>query len=142
MRLRHRRLGRHALHSDRLDSDSFNDRKSEIFWSRDLRLDAMREYAGEVDQLYAAVAVATKRTKRLVRRAAFLAIGLETMRFQPSKASEFWHGVAADNGLMNGDPRKALLDWAQINVVAGYTGVLNRSAPPRSPGMGSSRIAT
>ena len=106
-----------------LDSNSFNDRKSEIFWSRDLRLDAMREYASEVDQLCAACAVATKRTKRLVRRAAFLAIGLETMRFQPSKASEFWHGVAADNGLKNGDPRKALLDWAQMNSVNGHVGV-------------------
>lgn len=48
---------------------------------------------------------------RLMTRAGVLAIILETLRYQPSLAYEFWTDVAEDDGLANGDPAKALLNW-------------------------------
>lgn len=48
---------------------------------------------------------------RLITRAGVLAIILETLRYQPSLAYEFWTDVAEDDGLGNGDPAKALLNW-------------------------------
>lgn len=104
-----------------LDRPHTNDRggKGENTWSRDLRVDAFREYASEVDMLYGVLVNASPRARRVVRRAQFIAVALETYRFQPSKAAEFWSGVANDDGLMQGDPRKALLDWSDHNLVRG-----------------------
>jgi len=48
---------------------------------------------------------------RLMTRAGVLSVILETLRYQPSLAYEFWTDVAEDDGLANGDPAKALLNW-------------------------------
>lgn len=48
---------------------------------------------------------------RLMTRAGVLSVILETLRYQPSLAFEFWKQVAEDDGLANGDPAKALLNW-------------------------------
>lgn len=38
-----------------------------------------------------------------------VAVGLVTLKYQPDKAREFWAGMAADDGLRKGDPRKSAL---------------------------------
>lgn len=38
-----------------------------------------------------------------------VAAGLITLKYQPEKAAAFWAGVAADDGLRRGDPRKTAL---------------------------------
>lgn len=38
-----------------------------------------------------------------------IAAALVTLKYQPDKAREFWAGVAADDGLRKGDPRKSAL---------------------------------
>lgn len=59
-------------------------------------------------------------TARLMTRAGILAIILETLRYQPSLAFEFWTEVAEDDGLGNGNPAKALLNW--LRRQAGVSG--------------------
>lgn len=48
---------------------------------------------------------------RLMTRSGVLSVILETLRYQPSLAFEFWTEVAEDDGLSNGNPAKALLNW-------------------------------
>lgn len=38
-----------------------------------------------------------------------MAVALVTLRHQPAKAVQFWRGIADDDGLRKGDPRKTLL---------------------------------
>lgn len=40
-----------------------------------------------------------------------MAVALVTFRANADKAHEFWNGIAADDGLTRGDPRKTLLDF-------------------------------
>lgn len=48
---------------------------------------------------------------RLMTRSGVLSVILETLRYQPSLAYEFWTEVAEDDGLANGNPAKAFLNW-------------------------------
>ena len=41
--------------------------------------------------------------------AGVMAVALYTLRHQPARAHEFWHGVAGNDGLRKGDPRAALI---------------------------------
>jgi hypothetical protein len=59
---------------------------------------------------------------RLMARAGILAVILETLRHQPSLASEFWTEVAGDDGLSNDNPAKALLNWLRRNPNASGAG--------------------
>jgi hypothetical protein len=40
-------------------------------------------------------------------------------RYQPSLAAEFWYATAHDEGLVTGQPEKALLSWLRNSVAAG-----------------------
>lgn len=40
-----------------------------------------------------------------------IAAGLMTLKYQPEKAAPFWSGMAADDGLRKGDPRKSALHF-------------------------------
>lgn len=55
---------------------------------------------------------------RLITRSGVLSVILETLRYQPSLAFEFWREVAADDGLSNGNPAKALLNWLRRQPTA------------------------
>lgn len=88
----------------------------EIMTSRDLRLAAMREYAVYLELFATATAKGSKSAVALIRKSGVLAAALETFKYQPSAAAEFWSGVAADDGLRKGDPRKALLNWLRPMV--------------------------
>ena len=47
--------------------------------------------------------------RRKMLKPSFMAVALVTLKYQPTKAMGFWSGVAQDDGLTKGDPRKAML---------------------------------
>jgi hypothetical protein len=49
--------------------------------------------------------------RRKLFGAQVMAVGLVTLRADEVKAEEFWRGVASDDGLHRGDPRKTLVDF-------------------------------
>lgn len=61
-------------------------------------------------------------TGRLMTRSGVLSVILETLRYQPSLAFEFWAEVAEDDGLKNGNPAKALLNWLRRQSTASGSG--------------------
>lgn len=91
--------------------DSPSPKNLEISYSRDLRLDAMNEYREHIESFYTAVCDSSSRNIKLMKRSGIMAVGIETVKWQPVKAFEFWNGIAKDDGLKKGDPRKTLLDY-------------------------------
>lgn len=77
--------------------------------SRLRRFELMEEYGASAELLNRAISGAPN--SALVRRAAVMAIALETVRYQPSAATEFWYRFAHDEGLTTGMPERALLSW-------------------------------
>lgn len=75
------------------------------------RIEMMEDYRGAVDLWLDAVRGAHRSTFLMMKRAAVMAVALETLRYQPHKAAAFWHRVANDNGLTIGMPERALLVW-------------------------------
>lgn len=86
--------------------------------SRDIRIDAMNEYRNEVEILANSVAHAPRTNVSLIQRAAVLAVAIETVKYQPSLAVEFWSKLCADDGLIRTDPRKTLLEYLRKNKVS------------------------
>lgn len=87
--------------------------------SRTARFGKVDEYKEAAALLHASWTSAPLTNQRLLRRAAFMAVALETARYQPSTAVEFWGGAAKDDGLAANDPRKALLRYATNNKAMG-----------------------
>lgn len=65
--------------------------------------------------------------RRKLGSAQVMAVALVTLRAKPQEAEEFWAGIAADDGLRKGDPRKTLLDWLRDTHLAG-TGLRSAAA--------------
>lgn len=101
-----------------LDKDAFH-ADNEASYSRDLRIRAMKEYRQHASTLLGALAEGAPGTRRMLMRGGSLAVALETVRFQPKAASEFWSTAAEDDGLHNGDPQKTLLRWLAENSSTG-----------------------
>lgn len=74
-------------------------------------IDLLNEYGDAVDRFWDAIDGAATKNRDLVRRAGVMSIALVTFKAQPSLAHEFWHTMAHDNGLRDGMPEKALLNW-------------------------------
>lgn len=87
--------------------------------SRQVRFAFMKHYREEAALLHAAIAGAPKPNQRVIQRAAVYAVALETAKYQPSLAIEFWRGTAHDDGLPKHDPRKTLLRWLHGHPVLG-----------------------
>lgn len=77
------------------------------------RIDQLEEYKDAVELFAAAISNSTSETGRYVKRAAVMAVALETFRYQPSLAAEFWMNFASDNGLIAGMAERALLSWCR-----------------------------
>lgn len=94
-----------------LQNFRYDPKNIEVITSRTYRLDQLDDYrvASEVIQ----GAIAGTPNRRLVLRAAILAVALGTAKYQPSKATEFWGEIARDDGLVTGMPQKALLRYMQ-----------------------------
>lgn len=75
----------------------------------DSRLSTVRGWLDEAAKYESLIKGAPAHVKRSLVNAGVLAVALVTLRHQPEKAEEFWQGVADDDGLRRGDPRKALL---------------------------------
>ena len=81
----------------------------------------MEQYKVAADLVGRALSGAPRETRKYFIRAAVLAVALETMRYQPSAASEFWHKASHDDGLTIGMPERALLSWLRnTQVLAGF----------------------
>ncbi len=79
------------------------------------RIDKMAEYK-EAAELYAlAIHKCPTEVRLFARRAPIMGIALTTIQYQPSLACEFWSRFAHDEGLVAGDPERALLRWLRNN---------------------------
>jgi hypothetical protein len=97
------------------NADSFEARSTE------LRLIDMAEWAEEARLYEDCVEHASTWLKVKLLGAGCCAVGLYTIRHQRAKACEFWKGVAQDDGLPKGDPRKALIDdFKNRNIKGGH----------------------
>lgn len=84
--------------------------------SREVRAQAMRRYADQAAQILEIVKGVPNANLQVFRRGGVMAVALETLRYQPSMASEFWHGFMADDGLRTNDPRKTLLNYLRVRT--------------------------
>lgn len=94
----------------------------------ELKKSLMRDWSEEATELFSCIDPAPGFNKLLFYRGAVLAVALVTMRYSKEKAIEFWSGAAIDDGLRNGDPRKALISWLRNNAVAKAQKMQHRAA--------------
>lgn len=81
----------------------------------DIRLGLALKYESEARAYEAILSKVKGRWKKLLLSVNVLAVALVTLKHQREKAAFFWTGVAEDNGLLKGDPRKALVDYLKDN---------------------------
>jgi hypothetical protein len=87
--------------------------------SRIERFKRLEEYKEAADLLSAAISGCPSHTTKLIKRAVVMAVALETLKHQPSTATEFWRSFAKDDGLVSGSPEKALIGWLRNANVTG-----------------------
>lgn len=87
--------------------------------SVDNRLNLILEYKEAISLLTTATHGRKRNAYTILRRAPVLAVALETFRYQPLAAEEFWGEFARDDGLQNGQPAKSLLDYLRDRPVNG-----------------------
>lgn len=85
----------------------------------ELKKDFMRAWGNEARLYFDCIATGPAFNKQPMTRKDVVAVGLVTLREQPDKAIDFWKGAALDNGLINGDPRKTLINWLKSNKASG-----------------------
>jgi hypothetical protein len=76
---------------------------------RDGRMHDMSEWANEARVFWQDISISDHWTKRRLLRPAITAVALFTYRYQPSRAHDFWSGVARQDGLARGDARDTLV---------------------------------
>jgi len=72
-------------------------------------------YKEAVEAYFEVTANCPRDTRQFTRRASIMALGLETMKHQPARASEFWHNFSHDDGLVAGMPEHSLLRYLRNN---------------------------
>jgi hypothetical protein len=93
--------------------------------SRAANFEVMDLYEDAAGMLHDAMKGAPQLNQRIVYRSSVLAVALETVRYQPNNAVQFWGDLANDEGLVSGDPRKALLRWLLCHPAGkGHAGFL------------------
>lgn len=75
------------------------------------KLALMAEWQAEAADYEKAVDNSPASIRRKLYIAQVMAVALVTIRANRESAVEFWSGIAADDGLNRGDPRKTLLDF-------------------------------
>jgi hypothetical protein len=98
--------------------------------SREPRFEVMEDYKEAAAMLQAAISGSPRTHQQAVFRMGVMAVALESMRYQPSLAMEFWQGLAHDDGLSLGDPRKTLLRFLLNTRIIGSKAshVMSRAA--------------
>jgi len=79
--------------------------------SRNLRKKAIEECQPYAERVFHVIGTSEGRARRQLKRSPVFAVALETFRYQPAVAGQFWARLAADDGLHRGEPQKTLLDW-------------------------------
>jgi hypothetical protein len=107
-----------------------NDDPVRIYEAKDFELkkSLMRDWADEAASFFGCINPAPGFNKSLFYRGAVLAVALVTFRYSKEKAAEFWSGAAIDDGLRNGDARKALINWLRNNPVGKAQTMQHRAA--------------
>src|SRR5262249_36902871 len=85
-----------------------------------LRMDFIREWADEASRFYTAITGAPGTLSMNIRRAPVLAVALVTYRFTGTDADDFWTNVCQDDGLHQGDSRKALHIFLRTTKLSEY----------------------
>jgi len=91
------------------------ERDAYVLLDRVARRNIALKWTGTAEAFFDATGSAPTRVKVMLLREPVFAVALRILRDQPEKATEFWQGLAEDDGLKAGDPRKALL-----NALAGH----------------------
>lgn len=109
---------------------SGKDSPARLYAARDFEFkkNLMREWGDEARLYFECITDAPKFNKEPLFRAFVVAVGLLTIREQPDNAIEFWRGVALDDGLRIGDPRKALVNWLKTNPAGKSPHLQHRAA--------------
>jgi hypothetical protein len=80
------------------------------------KLAIVREWSAEAKAFEKVLDRATIKGLRLkLCGSGVMAVALYTLRHQPKKAQDFWHGLAGNDGLRKGDPRATLLADLMFN---------------------------
>ena len=90
------------------------DARSDAF----IKASALRDYKDEISTYYKAIQVAPMLLSCL-RLSPVFAIGIETFRYQPKEAWDFWSVIAQNEGLKKGEPRRALSDFLMLHRADG-----------------------
>lgn len=91
------------------------------------RAEATERWLPYGEQYAAMMSGASDEVGRLLWRAAVVAVGLATIRYQAEMAEEFWAGAAQEDGLARNDARARLLAWLRAHRVAAVRGDINYS---------------
>lgn len=83
-------------------------RKDYNLCTQDDLLEWMPNWSWECRRLYQAITPCEGDARNMIIQQAVMSVALITFRYQPDLAFEFWRQVAQDDGLRNGDPRKAI----------------------------------
>lgn len=76
----------------------------------DARLKAAAQWWSVAGQYEALIEKSFGPLRKKLHNAQVVAVALVTLKYQPEKAAAFWGGLAENDGLRVGDPRKALID--------------------------------
>jgi hypothetical protein len=76
--------------------------------SRGIRKAAVAWWLPTAETMFATIEGGERNITKGITRQAVLSIAFVTLHHQREWATEFWHGVAHDDGLRKGDPRRAL----------------------------------
>lgn len=85
-------------------------RDYEMLRSRELQVRIFRDYAN-YGVMFSEAVGGWRGMNSPFRRSGVMAIGMETLKHERTRALEFWQGIYADDGLRRDDPRKALLNY-------------------------------
>jgi hypothetical protein len=77
----------------------------------------MREWSPEAKLFYQCISEATRYDVGIYYRSPVFAVALATLRHAPEKSITFWTGMALDDGLRHGDPRKTVLNWLRNHSI-------------------------
>ncbi|MDD2862575.1 MAG: hypothetical protein PHI71_16125 [Acidiphilium sp.] len=95
--------------------------------SRTSRIEMLEQYAPHIELISSALAGTPRASQNYVLRASVLAVALETARYQPTAAFEFWHAVAAEE-VVKPHPAKALWSFLRnMEATGGYTARQNQT---------------
>lgn len=83
--------------------------------SRAVIFNEIKEYESALALLHSCLDGSPRNVRQIITRFPIFAVAMVTAKFQPSAADEFWGKMARDEGLVKGDPQKALLDYMRNN---------------------------